>query len=114
MDDGRLGALQRFKGAADQFLARLGENLDGDALGNLLVLDEKAHEIKIRLRGGGKAHFDFLEAHGKQRENMRILRSCPMGSMSDWLPSRRSTEHQMGALVMVRLGQCRSGKGIWA
>ena len=56
-----------FEGAADQFFARLGENLDGDAIGNLLVLDEKAHEIKIGLRGGGKADLDFLEAHGDQR-----------------------------------------------
>jgi hypothetical protein len=29
--------------------------------------------------------------------NMRALRSWPMGSISAWLPSRRSTEHQIGA-----------------
>ena len=41
---------------------------------------------------------------------MRILRSWPMGSISDWLPSRRSTQHQMGALVIAFSGQVRSGK----
>jgi hypothetical protein len=30
--------------------------------------------------------------------------------MSDWLPSQRSTLHQMGGVVMVRLGHGRPGK----
>src|SRR6185369_6309471 len=42
--------------------------------------------------------------------NMRILRSGPIGSISAWLPSRKSTLHQIGALVMVRPGHLRSGK----
>src|SRR5882724_13425594 len=42
--------------------------------------------------------------------NIRILRSGPIGSISAWLPSRRSTLHQIGALVMVRPGHFRSGK----
>ena len=41
--------------------------------------------------------------------NMRILRSGPIGSISAWLPSRKSTEHQIGALVSVFVGQVRSG-----
>ena len=41
---------------------------------------------------------------------MRILRSGPIGSISAWLPSRRSTLHQVGALVMVLPGQDRSGR----
>ena len=33
-----------------------------------------------------------------------------MGTASAWLPSRKSTLHQMGARVRTRLGHCRSGK----
>ncbi len=40
---------------------------------------------------------------------MRSLRSASMGSISAWLPSRRSTLHQIGARVMARDGHCRSG-----
>src|SRR5580765_4552252 len=32
-----------------------------------------------------------------------------MGMARAWLPSRRSTLHQMGARVRTRLGHCRSG-----
>src|SRR5581483_620674 len=42
--------------------------------------------------------------------NIRILRSGPIGSISAWLPSRKSTLHQIGALVMVRPGHFRSGR----
>ncbi|MNW05314.1 hypothetical protein D3C71_2015470 [compost metagenome] len=44
--------------------------------------------------------------------NMRALRSWPIGSTSDWLPSRRSTEHQIGAWEMVFDGQVRSASVI--
>src|SRR5262245_9649059 len=40
--------------------------------------------------------------------NMRRLRAGSMGSIRAWLPSRRSTEHHRGALVMRWLGQERS------
>src|ERR1044071_61122 len=33
-----------------------------------------------------------------------------IGTANAWLPSRRSTLHQIGAFVSVRLGHCRSGK----
>src|SRR5205823_4436606 len=33
-----------------------------------------------------------------------------MGTARAWLPSRRSTLHQIGARVRTRLGHCRSGK----
>ena len=39
---------------------------------------------------------------------MRRLRTGSIGSISAWLPSRRSTEHQSGALSMVRFGHVRS------
>src|SRR6185295_20197285 len=42
--------------------------------------------------------------------NMRSLRSGPIGSTRAWLPSRRSTLHQIGASLMTRVGHRRSGK----
>ena len=41
--------------------------------------------------------------------NMRRLRAGSIGSMSAWLPSRRSTEHHSGAFVIRWSGQVRSG-----
>src|SRR4051812_33434135 len=43
--------------------------------------------------------------------NIRRLRSGVIGSISAWLPSRRSTAHQRGATVVVLSGQVRSGSG---
>ena len=40
--------------------------------------------------------------------NIRVLRSESIGSISAWLPSRRSTAHQIGGLVMTTLGHLRS------
>ena len=40
--------------------------------------------------------------------NMRSLRAASIGSISAWLPSRRSTLHQSGALVSTASGQVRS------
>ena len=39
---------------------------------------------------------------------MRRLRVGSIGSISAWLPSRRSTEHHSGALSMITFGQVRS------
>src|SRR6185312_8750806 len=46
--------------------------------------------------------------------NIRILRAESIGSISAWLPSRRSTLHQVGGAVRVRPGQARSGRLIGA
>ena len=40
---------------------------------------------------------------------MRRLRAGLIGSISAWLPSRRSTAHHSGALVATLSGQVRSG-----
>ena len=40
--------------------------------------------------------------------NISSFSSTLMGTGRDWLPSRRSTEHQMGASVIARSGHCRS------
>ena len=58
----------------------------------------------------GKPTSISLKPMPTSASNMRSLRSWPIGSISDWLPSRRSTAHQIGAWVMVRDGHCRSGR----
>src|SRR5471032_24682 len=40
--------------------------------------------------------------------NIRVLRSESIGSISAWLPSRRSTAHQIGGLVITAFGHLRS------
>src|SRR5258708_6335864 len=42
--------------------------------------------------------------------NILSLRAGSIGSMSAWLPSRRSTLHQRGALVIRADGQVRSSR----
>ena len=44
--------------------------------------------------------------------NISIFSSTFIGSTSAWLPSRRSTEHQMGAFSSRREGHWRSGSVI--
>src|SRR5207302_2814455 len=51
----------------DQLGARLRQHLDSDILGHQTALDQLAHEIEIRLRSGGKANFDLLEAELDQK-----------------------------------------------
>ena len=67
VDDRVPGALDRLEGAADQGIARLGENLDGDVPGHHLPFDELAAEIEVRLAGAGKSDLDLLEAHVHER-----------------------------------------------
>src|SRR4051812_11777269 len=44
--------------------------------------------------------------------NIFRLRAGVIGSMSAWLPSRRSTEHHCGAWVMTLDGHVRSGRSM--
>src|ERR1039457_2414061 len=46
--------------------------------------------------------------------NMRRLRAASMGSINAWLPSRKSTLHQVGGAVMTVLGQVLSPKPMGA
>ncbi len=67
----------------------------------------------------GNATSISLKPMPTSRSNIRFLRSTPIGSISAWLPSRRSTEHQIGAFQMTFEGHCRSAigsahrRGIW-
>jgi hypothetical protein len=110
VDDGAARALQRFEGAADQRLARLRQHLDGDVGGDQVLVDQLAHEVEFHLRGRGEADLDLLEADLHQRWNMRSLRGMSIGSISAWLPSRRSTLHHTGGFVSTASGQVRSAR----
>ncbi len=57
----------------------------------------------------GKATSISLKPIATSRSNIRRLRAWSMGSISAWLPSRRSELHQSGARVMVLFGHLRSG-----
>ena len=63
VDDRLLGALDRLVGAVDEVLARLGQHLDGDVVGDRVLVDEAAHEVEVGLRGRGEADLDLLVAH---------------------------------------------------
>ncbi|CAM5230811.1 hypothetical protein STENM223S_00703 [Streptomyces tendae] len=45
---------------------------------------------------------------------MARLRTGDMGSISAWLPSRRSVESQRGAVVIRWSGQVRSAMSTWS
>jgi hypothetical protein len=61
VDDGLFCAGRRLHRALDQIFARLRQNDDGHVVGDALLVDQFAHKIKVCLRGGGEADFDFLE-----------------------------------------------------
>ena len=50
------------EGAADQVLARLGQDLDGHVLRDQLVVDQLAHKVEVGLRSAGETDLDFFEA----------------------------------------------------
>jgi hypothetical protein len=108
VDDGLLGSLDRFEGAADEVLAGLGEHLDTHVVGDVAALDEAAHEAEFGFRGRGKATSISLKPMAQSILNMRIFFSAFIGSKSDWLPSRRSVLIQIGGFSMMRFGQLRS------
>jgi hypothetical protein len=60
--DGARCARQRFEGARDQVVARLGQHLDGDVVGDQVFVDQLAHEVEVGLRGRREADLDLLEA----------------------------------------------------
>ena len=85
MHDGALGALDRLEGAADEVLAALGEDLDGDAVGDEVAFDQLTHEVEVGLRRSGEADLDLGEAdldetvphatlaHGVHRVDQRLV-----------------------------------------
>ena len=67
VDDDVLRALAGFEGAADQVLAGLDQYLDGDVVGDHVVLDDLADEVEVGLGGGREADLDLLVAHVDQQ-----------------------------------------------
>ena len=66
-------AAQRLEGALDQMLARLRQHLHGHIRRNPPRFDQLPAKIKIRLRGGGKADLDLLEAQPDQQIEHPVL-----------------------------------------
>lgn len=66
MNDRLARPLQRFEGAGNQILARLGEHLNRYVIGNPIVLDQGAHEVEFGLGRRRKSDLDFLEPGGEQ------------------------------------------------
>ncbi len=65
VDDDRVAdAADRLDGPLDEVPARRGEHHDGDVLGGDVGVRDEAHEVIIRLRGGGVPDLDLLVAHG--------------------------------------------------
>jgi len=75
----------------------------------VVAFDQGADEVEVGLRSGRERGFDFLHADGDQGLPEAQFFTASIGSISDWLPSRRSELHQIGAVVMVFDGQVRSG-----
>ena len=63
MDDGAGCTLAGIEGLADDVLPALGQHLHRHVLGDHVVFNQGAQEFIFRLRGGGEAHLDLLEAH---------------------------------------------------
>jgi len=64
---------------------------------------------KSGCEAAGKPISISLKPTSTSRSNITFFCITDMGSISAWLPSRRSTLHQRGALVMTLSGQVRSG-----
>ncbi len=65
--DCALRALQAFIRALQQIFTTLHQHLNGHIVGNEVLLNEQANEIKIWLRSRRKANFNFFEAHFDER-----------------------------------------------
>ena len=59
--DRLLATAQRFVGAFNEFIATLDEHLNRHVVGNQVLFNELANEIKVGLTGRGEAHFNFGE-----------------------------------------------------
>ena len=67
MNNNLLCAFNRFEGAFDQRATGLGQYLDNNIIGDQILFDDLAHEIKVELRCAGKAHFNLFVTHLDQQ-----------------------------------------------
>ena len=76
----------------------------------------RSSSISLRMKSNsvceaeGKPTSISLKPIATSVSNMRSLRAMSIGSISAWLPSRRSTLHQMGGAVSTASGQVRSAR----
>ena len=61
--NGALCTLQTFVCALQQIFTALHQHLNGDIIGNEILLNQQANKIKIWLRSRRETNFNFLEAH---------------------------------------------------
>ena len=100
MDHHVLGAFDGLKGFLNDVGAGLGEHLDVHIVGDQMVLDDGPQKFILGLGGGGEAYLNLFEPHVQQEAvKGQLFLQILMGSISAWLPSRRSTLHQAGASV---------------
>ena len=67
VDDRLLRSPDGVESAADQLVARLGQDLDGDIVGDQAFVDDLADEGEIRVGRRWEADLDLLEAHAAER-----------------------------------------------
>ena len=60
-------AVDRLEAALDQLGSRLGEHRDRHVVGDQLLVDERAHEVEVRLRRRREAHLDLLDPESEQQ-----------------------------------------------
>ena len=77
MHDRLVCAFQRLEGAGDQFGPALHQHLQRNVGSGITFFHAPAGEIEIRLRGGGKADFDFLESHVEQQRKHAYFAVMP-------------------------------------
>jgi hypothetical protein len=94
--DGLLGAGDRLVGALDEVLAGLGQHLDHHVVGDQVLLDEQAHEVKVGLAGAGEPDLDLLVAHRHQELEHLLLAGRRHGVDQGLVAVRRSTAHHRG------------------
>ena len=122
MQDDLLGALDRFEGALDQLRPALGQHLDCDVVGDAALVDDRADEVEVGLRGGGKGDLDLLEAHADEhvehavlaidphRLDQRLVAVAQIDGAPDWRPvdearrplAVRQDDWREGAVLMDR------------
>jgi hypothetical protein len=108
MDDDALGAAAGLESALDQLRAALRQHLDGNVVGDHLLLDELAHELEVGLRSGREADLDLLEAHlAEQLEHARLAvgvhrldQRLVAVAQIDRAPDRRLGDHGIRPLAV--------------
>lgn len=71
--DGLLRAVDRLVRAVDEVLARLGQDLDRDVVGDRALVDQRPDEVEVGLRGTGEPDLDLLVAHPDEQVEHRPL-----------------------------------------